>query len=435
MKFLRSAPIAVLACLATACSSGSTSTTPDASRGGTDAGHPKADTGGTTKHDAGKDGGKPVTDGSTLGDAATDAVASPTDAPFDASPYIPVDGGDAVITAPPEVWTWVPFPDAKCRNGSPTGIGVNLNPASQNLVIYLEGGGACFNPVTCATNATSFGAADFPGRFPAASDGGAPQPGNGILDRNPANPVKDWSYVYVPYCTGDVHAGNNPNGSVPQVSGTQAFVGYANIDFYLQRLVPTFSTATQVLLTGISAGGFGAAANYLHVQRAFGTIPVELIDDSGPFMENPYLATCLQNVNRDLWNLNSTAGADCAGHCNNPGRFFLDYAQYVVAKYPTRQFGLMDSTDDGTITEYFGFGANDCTVVLPMQVSAATFTAGLMDVRANLASDKNSGSFYFTGTDHTSLGDDNFYTRTAGSTPLTTWVANLLAGTAANVGP
>ncbi len=26
----------------------------------------------------------------------------------------------------PDKWTWVPFADAKCRDGSPTGNGVNL---------------------------------------------------------------------------------------------------------------------------------------------------------------------------------------------------------------------------------------------------------------------------------------------------------------------
>jgi hypothetical protein len=62
----------------------------------------------------------------------------------------------------------------------------------------------------------------------------------------------------------------------------QKFVGYAVISLYLQRLVETFSGVTQVLLTGMSAGGFGAAANYLQVARSFGSVHVYLLDDSGP---------------------------------------------------------------------------------------------------------------------------------------------------------
>lgn len=438
-SLLRAAPLGLLGFLAAACGSSSSSPTgtdsgsdakvkADASEAGThDADHDTGKTGHDAGHDAGVDVGA---GGSDAGDAES------MDAPFDASGYKPVDGGDAVLTqVTPETWTWVPFAGARCRDGSTTGIGINFNPASTNLVIFLEGGGACFNGLTCSTNPSKFGPADFSGRFPSASDGGTPQTGNGILDRNQANPVKDWSFVYVPYCTGDIHAGNNPSVTVPNVPGTQAFVGYNNVDLYLQRIVPTFKTATQVLLTGISGGGFGAAANYFHVQRAFGAVPVDLIDDSGPWMEDPYLPVCIQDEVRSLWNLDSTLGADCAGHCNDPYRFFLDFAQYGLTKFPQRQLGLIEATDDGTITEFFGFGAQDCTALLPVQESAASFTAGLDDIRTKLAADTNYGGFYFNSTDHTSLADDNFYSRTAGGTSLTTWVGNLVAGHASNAGP
>jgi hypothetical protein len=426
-------------CLVLACSS-SSSPPVTVEDSGADGSHPKTDAGdgGTTKHDAASDAGPDTTapKGDAGSDTSTGTDAPVMDAPFDASGFVPVDGGAAVITeATPEVWTWIPFPESKCRDGSTTGIGVNFNPASTKLMIYLEGGGACFNSLTCAENPSSFGAADLPTRFPSATDGGAPEDGNGILDRdNAANPVADWNFIYVPYCTGDIHAGNNPAGVIPGLA-PQFFVGYENVDLYLQRIVPTFSTATQVLLTGVSGGGFGAAANYIHVARAFGSIPVDLIDDSGPAMEDPYLAACLQNENRAIWNLDSTIGADCAGHCNDPASFFLDYAKYAATLYPNQTLGLMDSTDDGTITQYFGFGADDCKAEIPVALTAAAFTAGLDDIRTKLAAETNVGSFYFTGTDHTSLGDDNFYSRTAGTTQLTTWVQNLITGTASNAGP
>lgn len=422
-----------LLCLTPACSS-SASSPSDA--GKADAPLSKADGGrdaAPSKGDAGKDARG---EASTSADAATDGpVDAWLDIPFDASPFVPVDGGSAPITeATPETWSWIPFAGSRCRDGSTTGIGVNLNPASSKVMIFLEGGGACFNEIVCSGNPASFGAADLPQRFPVATDGGAPEPGNGILDRtNAANPVKDWSFVYVPYCTGDIHAGNNPAGVVAGLAQPQAFVGYANIDLYLQRLVPTFKTATQVLLTGASGGGFGAAANYAHVQRAFGGVPVSLLDDSGPFMEDPYVAGCLQTELRTLWGLDSTLGADCDGHCNDPNSFFLDLARYVISGHPQRQFGLMESTGDITITGFFSFGADNCQSVA--KVTAATFTAGLMDIRTRLAGDPNFGSFYFGGTDHTSLEDDNFYSRTAGTTPLSTWVGSFVAGTTSNVGP
>src|SRR5262245_8798339 len=59
------------------------------------------------------------------------------------------------ITAPPEQWTWVPFDNAFCANGSTTGIGVNLTDKSKRVIVYFEGGGACWSDVTCYTIKTA----------------------------------------------------------------------------------------------------------------------------------------------------------------------------------------------------------------------------------------------------------------------------------------
>jgi hypothetical protein len=68
------------------------------------------------------------------------------------------------------------------------------------------------------------------------------------------------------------------------------------------------------------------------------------------------------------------------------------------------------------------------------------FTAGLDEIRTDLAGDKNAGSFYFVSTDHTSLGDDNYYSRAVtgpdgGTIVLAAWVGDLVAGHVSNAGP
>jgi hypothetical protein len=394
--------------------------------------------------DAGHDSGRDATRRHSSADAADDASDGGEDvseAPFDAAPYQPIDGGHALLTnMPSETWTWVPFPDSRCRDGSSTGLGLNFNPASPNLLIFLEEGGACFDTLSCGTTPLSFDGSDFAQRFPSAADGGTPYAGNGILDRtNSANAVADWNFVYVPYCTGDLHAGDNPAGMVPGVSGTQVFMGYQNLDLFLQRIVPTFASAKRVLLVGVSAGGFGAVANYVHVTRAFGPgMPVDMIDDSGPFMEAPYVTTCLQNEVRALWNLDPTVGADCGGACDDPQTFFIDVARHAITMHADLTFGLIESLDDLTITDFFGHGEDDCMVL--GRESQALFTEGLNDIRTQFASNPNFGTFYFGGEDHTSLEGDTFYTRDTstadgGSVLLTTWVASLVAGQASNAGP
>ena len=265
-------------------------------------------------------------------------------------------------------WQFVPIQGAMCRDGSATGIGVNVVPGSTKVMIFLEGGGACFNSITCSTNPSAFSEADFAGCTGAPDAGtsicAAPSlagGGGGILNRNdPANPVADWSFVYVPFCTGDVHAGNKLNATVAGVAGKQQFVGYANMTRYLARIVPTFPSATKVLLTGISAGGFGAAANYLQTAKAFGSVPVYDLDDSGPTMESPYVSSCLQGQWADTWGFDKTILADCGSDCPDPKNYTVDAAIHVARLYPHIPFGLVEDTDDEIITLFYGFGQNNC---------------------------------------------------------------------------
>jgi Pectinacetylesterase len=361
-----------------------------------------------------------------------DEGGEPADAGVDASEDSQVASHEP-ITAPDLQWTWVPFPEAKCRDGSTTGLGVNLRGASTKVMIFLEGGGACFNAPTCGENFPNhFESTDFDSWKTGRGQGG-------IFNRNDAgNPVKDWSFVYVPYCTGDVHAGSNPAGAPAGLSVPQVFVGYLNVAAYLRRLVPTFVGATQVLLTGVSAGGFGAAANYGQVAKAFGSVPVDLLDDSGPPMADPYLATCLGALVKNLWSLDKTFIADCGADCGATGDYWTASMLHATKGYPNRRFGLVESTADKTISAFFGFGASNCTAIAPL--SPDQFQAGLLDLRTKLAGSPNVGTFYFPGSDHTSIDGSELDSRTTGgpdggTVKLADWIAALLAGTVSNAGP
>ncbi len=346
-------------------------------------------------------------------------------------------GTDAALGPPiygltPGTWSWVDFPGAQCRDGTPTGIGVSPSATSSTkLMIFLEGGGACFNATTCAANPLHYDQTTFATEFVSVESNA------GIFARGDTqNPVADWNMVYVPYCTGDVHAGNAPNTQVPGVIGAQQFVGYTNIGQYLKRLVPTFPNMTRILLTGQSAGGFGAALEYVQVSRFFG-VPVDLLDDSGPLMGNPYLAPCLEEQQSSLFGFTSTIAADCGSDCNDQGNDLLLYWEHLPKTYPAARFGFIDSTGDSVISSFFGFGANNCTVVLAL--NAAQYEAGLLDMRAHVQNDTNAGSFIYQNVDHTTLVAA-YTTRTStasdgGTVRFEDWVNALVTSSVTNVGP
>lgn len=159
----------------------------------------------------------------------------------------PGDGGaDGPSMAPvtdlsANEWVWVPVDGAVCRDGSPTGFAVNIaSPASTNLMIYLEGGGACMDQFFCEVTPSTWGESQFNAWKSGSSDVEL-QPNSGVVSRtDTSNPMAGWNFVYVPYCTGDVFAGDNPAGMVPDVTGMQHFVGYTDVGLDLNRIVPTF---------------------------------------------------------------------------------------------------------------------------------------------------------------------------------------------------
>src|ERR1019366_3504971 len=122
--------------------------------------------------------------------------------------------------------------------------------------------------------------------------------------------------------------------------------------------------------------------------------------------------------------------------CKDPTNYTIDATMHTAKMYPKIPFGIVEDTDDGVITLFYGFGAGMCTALIP-----TPFTAGLLDSRMRLAALPNVGGFIFQGTVHTTLGGASFDTRTAGSgdaatVKLTDWVATLInSGTVTNVGP
>ncbi|MCS6797797.1 MAG: pectinacetylesterase family protein [Myxococcota bacterium] len=329
------------------------------------------------------------------------------------------------ITAPPRTWTFVEFPDARCMNDTPTGIGVNLVPGARRVVIFLEGGGACFDFSTCLTVAHQDG-------FNAATLRSLSLD-RGIFRRSDAsNPLRDWSYVFVPYCSGDVHAGNTDVRGGP--SG-RTHRGYINMSRYLERLVPTFEDVELVLLTGSSAGGIGTMANYDQVARAFGCTPVHALDDAGPLFSDTYLRPCLQRWVRGMWNVDVALPRDCRGCFGADGGGIVHMFPYLAAKYPDRRFGLLSTTADRTMRTFFGYGYSPgCD--MPRLMVQRDFEAGLRELRdAIMAPYANFRTFYTTGEGHTFLTGS--LTVTSGGVTLGEWIRRLVEGDSewGHVGP
>lgn len=306
------------------------------------------------------------------------------------------------ITAPDGMWTEVDFPDAYCRDGMKAHLMAHLNSASKKIAIYLEGGGACFNDTSCSL--LTF---DVPSYVL----------GQGIFNfKRTDNPIGDWNIFYVPYCTGDVHAGANPTGYPGPLTGPQKYTGYSNLKSYLSRILATVPDATDELLLGSSAGGFGAGLTADLVAR---NVPASvqrftLLDDSGQPMSSQYIVPCLQDQWRKVWGFDDTFLKDCGAACPTSNDYVMDWMQFLLDKYAKGPFapkfmgGLISWTGDSIISTFYGFGANNCTATTPVALSSAKFEAGLLEFRGKLQGQTSSfGTYYAGGTSHTFLLQDS----------------------------
>jgi hypothetical protein len=324
---------------------------------------------------------------SACGDGIVDTDAGETCDPPSAtcSAQCQTQADETPIVAPARTWTWVPFSNAFCANGTTTGIGVNPGDVGGRLLIFMNGGGACWDELTCYTIQTAsyidsgYGAGQF------ASDAATLLSGS-LFDRtDSANPFRNDSFVFVPYCTGDVHAGSNPNA----VWGPHPtrHVGFQNMAAYLVRLVPTFSGASRVILSGSSAGGFGALTNWWQTQQAFGALRVDLLDDSGPPLPAPYLTESLEQTWRNAWNLAAATPTGCTQCATD-----LDA---VIPFYGTAMAGhraaLLSYTQDSVIGLFF-------------QLPGDQVEAGLAALAAEMAPHDIWRHFYVAGATHTILG-------------------------------
>ena len=351
-----------------------------------------------TAQDAGAppihDAGAPPQDAGLPTDAGVDA--GPADAGFRLPPLF--DGGPplgAAISAPSGAWTWVDFPDSACDDGSTTGIGINPSATRTNVLLYFEGGGACWDYTTCYVLNTATHGPFQKANFDAVASG----MGGSIFDRTSTqNPFQDWSYVYIPYCTGDVHTGSNviTYGS-GTFSGTYHHMGHANALAYLARLGPTFPAPEKLVVSGSSAGAGGATSNYAYARAYWPRAEMFLLADSLPFFQQGEMP-----ASTPTWIANWGSAAMLDALCGPACVADLSRVYPTLrAAFPVDRMALLSSEQDGTISRYYGMGA-------------AQYEADLNGLATEVLRPANIRTFFVNGSTHTMLyGPGSFSTTSA----------------------
>jgi Pectinacetylesterase len=326
------------------------------------------------------------------------------------------DGGGSNYEFPLEQWTWVDVPGMTCGNGTPTGIAINPTNRSGKLVMLIEGGGACWEPANCYGILIPVTAAHLDGFNEQTFESVRPTFFDNIwaFQRDEADSLfTDATWVFVPYCTGDLHAGTQT--TVYEALGqmrTMHHVGGANMDAALARIAPY--KPGEVFAIGISAGGFGAQLNWDRIAAAFapatthlfadGAQMVPVLDSRWPAMMQRWAARFPMGCTDCNMNLDKTGALWRSGPPANGGRY-----------------ALTNSLQDNVLAIFFAYDANG--------MKAASQAVG------NAMTGTTKASFMIDDNSHTMLGSPAKTTST--NVVLKPWVEAWARGEAAftTVGP
>ncbi len=315
-------------------------------------------------------------------------------------------GGSRAVTLTEGEWTWVDVPGTLCSDGTRTGLAVNPAPAGPDseVLIFLNGGGACWDALTCAARLATpgpFGRTEFEQGIAAGGDAGT------ILDRTvTGSPFGGATLVFIPYCTGDVHWGDS---ALP--GGSWRFTGDANLVRDVAWLKAHLPGPAKLVVAGSSAGGYGSLLAHDLARTAWPSAKGYLVDDSGPPLVGDDIPPARRSAWFAAWNLATTVeplceDLDCAGDLSLS-------IEALAAKYPDDRLALISFRQDPTIAFFAGISTTDFeTAILRLADER------LVPYAARRA------AFLVRGGDHTMLGNPAAYTADGVSLPA--WLSQMV---------
>jgi Pectinacetylesterase len=268
----------------------------------------------------------------------------------------------------------------------------------RKLVVFFQGGGACADAESCRLGS------GFDDTVTTDDDPGLS--GGGLLALDDArNPLGDWSFVFVPYCSGDLQTGDVRTDYGDVVIGHR---GWQNAKAALDRALRAFPRPETVLVTGCSAGSMGAAFHAETILRRYPNARVAEISDSGadllprayalPWRANAHFPSFLQ-VGNAPWTQEQ-------------------FVRRLARAYPDAAFARFNHVRDPELTAlYLRFGGD-----------AATFEPTLREVERWLKRIPNYRSYLACGRFHCAFDDESFFTTETGGVRLRDWVQDLAAG-------
>lgn len=283
--------------------------------------------------------------------------------------------------------------------------------STPNLVIYLQGGGSCWNPESCTTSPTY---------DPYVTDQDLYQ--YGIFDlTNEDNPFKNWYFLYVPYCTADLHWGSG-EWQYCFAPGMFLTIHHRGLDNFLSALSWAKKNFPRrfkkILVTGSSAGAMGTMGVFPWVRKTYPTSKLYVLGDAGIGVGPREL----DGIVKMHWNLESPK--DLKG-VSDPPRLSELWTAYAE-KFKNVRFGEYIAAWDDTLTWFMDRIYTDFGIAPKEENFCEDFHSLLLQDLAEKQRRKNYKSYVASGTLHVILPRPQFYTESSAGIPFIEWVRSMV---------
>lgn len=313
---------------------------------------------------------------------------------------------------------FIKVPGTQCADGTQSGFSVMYRKNAKFLFLYLDGGGACWNKETCekGTAKPLTAVSHYEGAY-------FNQQGlSGWEDlKNPAVPISSgYHFVRVPYCTGDIHAGNRVadygTAGKPYVI---RHVGYKNLTLVLAEVAKRFPDPDHILFMGTSAGGLGVTWNLHQLRVTYPKNKIFVLNDGGLAFKAPIVnAKTLEQVYAS-WGADQTSPAHTfwSRGGTNQATAVIEHNQQT---YPDVAYGFISSYKDLVMTMF------------AKMLLAPVFTTAVKKTMISLADDdlskvSNYKVFYLDDFWH-GYAEKDPATVTSKGVKLSDWVTAMLNG-------
>lgn len=170
-----------------------------------------------------------------------------------------------VLTANPVVGQSYQFsPDGAINSDGTKAKALFRKGSNRKLIVLLNGGGASMTSYTAPRSFIAVQGTSEPGFYTAnMSDSqdlvSCLNEGIGLMEEK--NPFRDWTFVFLPYTTGDFHCGTG-DYDYTGLDGTPKVLrhhGYTNVQLFMDAALPLLGEVDTLVVTGVSAGGIGTS--------------------------------------------------------------------------------------------------------------------------------------------------------------------------------